>query len=316
MSKGLLFRIDWRAFFFPILIVVSLLSQPSVADGPQFKSVAIGNGVTLHYVEQGKGVPVIFVHGSLSDYGYWKQQVAPFAARYRVIAYSRRYNAPNDNPPIDGYSAITDSDDLAALIETLHLGRVYLVGHSYGALTALFLAARHPELLRAVVLAEPPAVSLLQHLSPPNTAKGQAMFADIQKNMVEPMKLAFYEGNTDLGVGFFINYVFAKPDAWQKMSADDKKDTLRNVEEWNVMLPSGTLFPEISPAAVKAIRVPTLIMSGGKSYPFLALIDNELERSIPGSRNIVFADSGHQMWFKHPDECRDLTEKFFAEHVR
>lgn len=302
--------------FFGLVLALLVFSSPGFAGGPQFKAVAVGHGVTLHYVEQGNGVPVIFVHGSLSNYGYWRDQVGEFAKRYRVIAYSRRYNTPNDNPPIDGYSAITDSDDLAALIKTLHLGRVYVVGHSYGALTALFLETRHPELLRAVVLAEPPAVSLLQHLSPPNTAKGQAMFADIQKNMVAPMKLAFYEGNTDLGVGFFINYVVAKPDAWQKFSADDKKDTLRDAQEWNVMLPKGTLFPEISPDAVRAIRVPTLILSGAKSYPFLALIDDQLAKSIPGSRNIVFPDAGHQMWYKHPDECRTLTEDFFAAHPR
>jgi esterase len=296
--------------------ILLCLGAPSFAAGPQFKSVAIGRGVTLHYAEQGKGMPVVFAHGSLSDYSYWRDQVGAFAKHYRVIAYSRRYNTPNDNPPIDGYSAITDSDDLAALIKTLHLGRVYLVGHSYGALSALFLETRHPELLRAVVLAEPPAISLLQHISPPNTAKGQALFADIQKNMVEPMKLAFYEGNTDLGVGFFINYVFAKPDTWQNMPADDRKDTLRNAEEWNVMLPRGTLFPEISPDAIRAIHVPTLMMTGAKSYPFLPLIDQELKKLIPGSHNVVFSDAGHQMWLKHPDGCRDLTEKFFAEHVR
>lgn len=301
---------------FGFVLALLFLSSQSFAAGPQFKTVAIGHGMTLHYAEQGKGVPVIFVHGSLSDYGYWRDQMGAFAKHYRAIAYSRRYNFPNTNPPIDDYSAITDSDDLAALIKTLHLGRVYVVGHSYGALTALFLETRHPELLRAVVLAEPPAVSLLQHISPPNTEKGEAMFADIQKNMVAPMKTAFTAGHPGDGVGVFIDYVFANPDAWRKMSDDDKKDTLRDAQEWNVMLPKGTLFPEISPDAVRAIRVPTLILSGAKSYPFLALIDDELAKSIPGSRNVIFPDSGHQMWLKHPDECRTLTEDFFAAHPR
>jgi len=297
--------------------VFALLSaQPSFADGPQFKTVEIGSGVTLHYAEEGKGVPVVFVHGSLSDYGYWRDQVPQFAKHYRAIAYSRRYNFPNTNPPIDGYSAITDADDLAAFIKALHLGRVYVVGHSYGALTALFLETQHPELLRAVVLAEPPAISLLQHISAPDAQKGAAMYADIQKNMVAPMQAAFTAGHTDEGVGIFIDYVLAKPQAWETMSADDRKDTLRDAQEWNVMLPKGTLFPEISPDAVRAIRVPTLILSGGKSYPFLAVIDAELAKSIRGSRNVIFADAGHQMWYKHPDECRRLSEEFFRKHPR
>jgi len=298
------------------VLALLVFARPTLADDPKFKSVDIGQGVTLHYAEEGKGVTVIFVHGSLSDYGYWRDQVPEFAKHYRAIAYSRRYNFPNSNAPVDGYSAVTDSDDLVAFIKKLHLGRVYVVGHSYGALTALFLETRHPELLRAVVLAEPPAVSLLQHISPPNMEKGAAMYADIQKNMVAPMQQAFAAGQTDHGIGIFIDYVFARPQAWETMSADDRKDVLRNAQEWNVMLPKGTLFPEISPDAVRAIRVPTLILSGGKSYPFLAVIDDQIQKDIRGSRNVVFPDAGHQMWYKHPDECRDLTEEFFAKHKR
>src|SRR5260370_39339666 len=134
------------------------------ADAPTIRTVDIGNGITLHYVDQGKGTPVVFVHGSLSDGGYWADQIGPFAEHYRAIAYSRRYNYPNANPERAGYSAVVDAEDLAAFIRVLHLGKVVVVGHSYGALTALFLAAGHREMVRALVLAEPPAVSLLNHL--------------------------------------------------------------------------------------------------------------------------------------------------------
>ncbi|MFX8743366.1 alpha/beta hydrolase, partial [Acinetobacter baumannii] len=85
---------------------------------------------------------------------YWSDQIGPFAKHYRAIAYTRRYNYPNTNPARPGYSAVIDSDDLVAFIHTLHLGKVVVIGHSYGALTALFLAARHPEVVRALVLAE------------------------------------------------------------------------------------------------------------------------------------------------------------------
>jgi pimeloyl-ACP methyl ester carboxylesterase len=110
------------------------------------RAVDVGDGVALHYIEEGTGVPVIFVHGSLSDYEYWHAQLPEFAKKYRAIAYSRRYNYPNSNPPITGYSALTDARDLAGLIGKLRLGKVYVIGHSYGALTALLLATEHPEL--------------------------------------------------------------------------------------------------------------------------------------------------------------------------
>lgn len=278
---------------------------------PQFKVAAIGKGIALHYVEQGSGPTVIFVHGSLSDYSYWQEQVGAFARHYHVIAYSRRYNSPNHNPSRPGYSAITDSDDLAALITTLHLGKVYVIGHSYGALTALFLASRHPQLLRAMVLAEPPAMSLLNQLDGANAARGRALFADVQARMVEPMKQAFAKGEREKGVAIFINYVFADPQKWASFSAKDRADTMKNAHEWDVMMTSGTLFPVISPAAIRAIKVPTLLLSGGKSYPFLALTDAELARLLPNSKRIVFPDAGHQLWMQHPDEARADAEQFF-----
>ena len=53
------------------------------------------NGVSMAYVERGRGQPVIFVHGTLGDYRYWDSQMEPFAKRYRAIFYSRRCSVPN-----------------------------------------------------------------------------------------------------------------------------------------------------------------------------------------------------------------------------
>jgi pimeloyl-ACP methyl ester carboxylesterase len=298
-----------------LLLMPALTQAVSAADQLKSGAVNIGNDITLHYIEQGSGIPVIFVHGSLSDLSYWQDQVVAFSKSYRAIAYSRRYNFPNQNPTVTGYSAITDADDLAAFIAAMHLGKVYILGHSYGALTGLFLATRHPELIRALVIAEPPAVSLLQHLSNKNAQRGEAMYADVYRRMVTPMKAKFTQGDPDAGVGIFMDYVFNDPKAWEKMSPEDRADPMRNAHEWEVMMPQGTLFPELAPLAVRNITSPVLIISGGKTIPFLALLDRELAQLIPGSRNIVFADAGHQMWLQHPVECRDAAEAFFRAHI-
>lgn len=58
-----------------------------------------GHEVTLHYVALGNGEPVVLVHGGLEHYRAWSAQLAPLATRYRVIAYSRRYNFPNRTAP-------------------------------------------------------------------------------------------------------------------------------------------------------------------------------------------------------------------------
>src|SRR5215831_12658775 len=140
---------------------VSLACSKSVGQeaGSQApRKVAISDGVELHYVERGKGVPVLFIHGTLGDYSVWDGQLGPFAERYRVVAYSRRYNYPNTNKLRPQHSAVVEAEDLAAFIKKLDLGKVHVVGHSYGGYAALFLAARHPELVRTLTLAEPPVV--------------------------------------------------------------------------------------------------------------------------------------------------------------
>jgi hypothetical protein len=63
----------------------------------------------LRYVEGGKGDPIIFIHGGLTD----------FTGDHRMIAYGRRYNYPNDNKPEMNYSPVVDAEDLAALVKKL-----------------------------------------------------------------------------------------------------------------------------------------------------------------------------------------------------
>jgi pimeloyl-ACP methyl ester carboxylesterase len=120
-----------------------LLAQGTTGQ-TSLKTVRV-NGAELHYVDQGSGVPVVFVHGGLEDYREWHEQVEAFSKRYRAIAYSRRYNYPNLRVvPESRYSPIVDADDLAALIKKLGLAPAHIVGHSYGAYVALFLAASYP----------------------------------------------------------------------------------------------------------------------------------------------------------------------------
>jgi pimeloyl-ACP methyl ester carboxylesterase len=291
----------------------NVVAQPNPAE-PSVQAVNIGNGITLHYVDAGKGTPVIFVHGSLSDGGYWGDQVSEFAKHYRAIAYSRRYNYPNSNPARPGYSAVIDAEDLAKFIDALHLGRVAVIGHSYGALTALFLAAKHPELVQALVLAEPAAISLLAHL-PGNKAKtGKAMFHDIHQRMVIPMRRAFGTGDREAGVSVFIDYIFNDPHAWDRMTKVERDETLRDAHEWDVMMTRGTLFPEIAPERIQKIQTPSLLLSGGKSYPFLGLIMADLAKLLPTRELIVLPNAGHQMWYQEPDTCRKDVEEFLA-HV-
>jgi hypothetical protein len=101
-----------RAWFLASILMCSVAFVPSLAladDGPP-KSVEVAPGVVLHYEETGEGPPLLLVHGSASDYRIWQQQVEGLSRQFRVISCSRRYNVPNQNAPVDGYSAKVDAE--------------------------------------------------------------------------------------------------------------------------------------------------------------------------------------------------------------
>jgi len=148
------------------LALEQLAAQPdpnSDTSTASLKVVAV-NGVQLHYQETGTGPPVVLIHGALDDYREWSPQIRPFSEHYRVVAYSRRYNYPNDNPETADHSAIVEARDLASLLDALKLDRVHLVGDSYGALTALFFSTQHPDRVRSLTLAEPPILKWLPQI--------------------------------------------------------------------------------------------------------------------------------------------------------
>ena len=125
------------------------------------------NGASLEYAEYGEGEPLVLVHGSASDYRTWHKQQEEFAHRYRVITYSRRYHWPNEQIPADAdYSMMEHVDDLQALIKELGAVPAHLMGHSHGAFLCLLLAIKEPELVRTLVLAEPPVVTLFVSNTP------------------------------------------------------------------------------------------------------------------------------------------------------
>jgi hypothetical protein len=55
---------------------------------------------------------------------------------------------------------------------------------------------------------------------------------------------------------------------------------------------------------------PALLLSGEKSYPFLGLVDEELERLLPAGRRIVLCGATHRMWYEQPAACRQAVLDF------
>ena len=68
------------------------------------------------------------------------------------------------------------------------------------------------------------------------------------------------------------------------------------------------------PAVALLDQLPVLIMTGGKSYRFLQLIDADLAALLPNQEARLYPAAGHQMWLQEPVQCRTDTQAFLRRH--
>ncbi|PZW37844.1 alpha/beta hydrolase family protein [Humitalea rosea] len=109
----------------------------------------------MAYAEAGQGAPLLLVHGTLGDQRSFAPQMEPLGAAWHVIALSMRHCWPGGWQEGGDFTIDRHVADLAGFIRGLGAGKVRLLGHSRGGHIAFRLAERHPELLDALVLAEP-----------------------------------------------------------------------------------------------------------------------------------------------------------------
>src|SRR3954447_21666947 len=74
------------------------------------------NGIRIHHRVEGRGVPVVVVHGGWTDHTAWREVSAALARGHRVVSYDRRGHSRSDRPP-GPYARRQHEDDLVALIE-------------------------------------------------------------------------------------------------------------------------------------------------------------------------------------------------------
>lgn len=114
------------------------------------------NGVNLHYYRTGGDKqPVVLLHGFTDNGLCWTRVARDLEQDYDVIMFDARGHGLSDGP-INGFTHDLMTEDAANIIQALKLERPFLLGHSMGAATTAQVAARHPDLVRAIALEDPP----------------------------------------------------------------------------------------------------------------------------------------------------------------
>jgi N-formylmaleamate deformylase len=116
----------------------------------------LSNGVRINYYRTGgEKPPIVLLHGITDNGLCWKRIARMLEPFLDVVMIDARGHGLSDAPP-SGYSYEHMAGDVTALIEQLGLSVPVIIGHSMGASTAAVLAARYPELVKSILLEDPP----------------------------------------------------------------------------------------------------------------------------------------------------------------
>jgi esterase len=261
----------------------------------------IVDGHPLAFAEAGEGNPLLLIHGTLGDQRTFAPQMEAFATTHRVMALSMRHCWPGRWEEGGDFTIDRHVADVAGFIAALGAGPVALLGHSRGGHIAFRVAERHPQLVRALILAEPGG-ELDESLggAPPSGAQAGGFAAaarkiaagDIEGGLIHIAEASGGPGAWD-----------RRPEARKQVSRDNARTLLGQVHERRA--------PYSRPAAA-SIQAPTLLLGGEISQPQFGRIIDALEKVIPDVRRRTIPRATHSLNIDNPEDFNAAVLDFLA----
>ncbi|MFF5802654.1 alpha/beta fold hydrolase [Streptomyces sp. NPDC012746] len=245
---------------------------------------------------------VLLLHGLMGRAFHWTGTARWLAERHRVVALDQRGHGQSDRPAVGPYTREAFVADAEAVIDQLGLAPVTLIGHSMGALTAWQLAARRPDLVRALVICDMRASALGEasqqewadwfHRWPlpfPTQDAARRWFGEDDPRVERP----------DPGRGaFFAEVMHQASDGWRPLFSRRQMLTAR--ETW---------VHDAHWEELAQVGCPTLVVRG---------LDGELGRAeaqemvrvLPEGQYAEIPDAGHYLHYDQPTAWRAVLEPF------
>ena len=272
------------------------------------------NGTDLHFRLAGDSTatPVVFVHGSTGNLDVWDAQLGAFVASHRVLVYSRRYHPPNaalDDGQV--YTPALHARDLAALLDGLNLGPAHVVGSSYGAFTALALALERPELVRSLVLGEPPILPFLLR-----TPEGDSLRRAFESAALEPARAAFRRGDSVEAMRRFLDGVGGTPGRFDNLAPAARAQLLRHAFEMRreLLADPREYMPPVACRDLGRIATPVLLLKGERSPRMFHLITDELARCLVTETVTTVPGAGHAIHAGNASYYNQVVLQYLASH--
>ena len=263
---------------------------------PELKYLSYRQG-QIAYRETGTGQTLFFLHGMNGNSKSWENLFYSLSSSFRVIAW--------DAPSFGGSDVFGDNIEeyknaAKALIETLKLKKIILIGHSMGGLIASQLAYDNDVSVSGLILSsthlgfgckkgEPLMERYANRLKTFSTKLSDIDYAMERAQRNTP------EGTSESVIKFLAN-----------VALDIRKESIRD---------GGRMSQETDNTNIcKDLKVPVLILSGGKDTVISTEMHASLIAALPRAHKVVFPKAGHASFAEYPDQFNyQVTE--FAKKV-
>lgn len=268
------------------------------------------DGLRYHYVDEGSGDPLLFVHGNPTWSFAWRNVIKDLARDYRCVAVDHVGCGLSDKPQNYPYRLATHIDNLVALVDRLDLRRVTLVAHDWGGAIGTGAVLKRPERFSRLVLMNTAAfrsqqipwriavcrIPVLGALA----VRGFNAFAGAATSMAveKPLPQAVKDG-------------YLRPyRTWA-----DRVAVLRFVQDipLSPSHPSYSALVEIEEGLPSLAGKPMLLLWGMRDWCFTPTFLEEFERRFPHAEAVRFDDAGHYVFEDADERLRTVLRAFLTK---
>jgi pimeloyl-ACP methyl ester carboxylesterase len=276
---------------------------------PAGDRVALPNGAAVNVVAEGRGRPVVLVHGLPGSAYDWRALAPELAARdRRAIAYGRVGYGRSDPRPDGRYTPQANAEELVALLEKLDARDATVVGWSYGGVTAILAAVTDPSRIHRLVLVGSGGPDSPDAAAPEMPLAMRVLYSDPVlrwRTAIPPLGVALMKALSEAAFS-------GQPQpAWWL-------DGLRgNFARWDTLV---TYRSEMAGVGVEdenaddfpadRVEIPTLILHGDDDRLAPIAIGRYLHSVIPGSELVEIAGGSHMIPITHASELADRIAAF------
>ena len=285
------------------------LSAGDAIDGPYARLGPPEAPVRLYVEEQGKGAPVLLIHGFGASTFTWRHVAPELAKTHRVIAVDLKGFGQSDKPFDSRYSVFDQAELLAQLIVDKDLRNLTLVGHSFGGGIALLLALEANERLEGRIT----KLVLLDSIAYPQNIP--VFFRLLDVPLVSRLGVSMIPPSVQTRVALRIAYfddskidqdevdAYAAP----LRTAAGKHAIIYSARQ---IVPDG--LAEIS-ERYKTIELPTLILWCDHDRIVPLEVGLKLRRTLPNSTLRLVEDCGHMPQEEQPESTLKLLQGFLGD---